>query len=300
MVLATLVRVEGGGPRPVGAQMAFTNTDLVGFLSGGCVEADVATQAAQVLASGTPRKLVYGRGSPYFDIQLLCGARIELMLERVSPSDDAVIRLLELTKARRSALSNGRDHHCLAEDEPAPKGWKKLAKHGRLVLEAAGETPGAYWIRFRPTIRTYVMGRDPTSMAAAMLSAQVGFETILVRPGGPSERPSFEIQHYWRGDIDSALAKFGADNRTAIVIANHDLEVDDAALSAALASAAGYVGVLGSRRHTHARIQRLRAAGTRDQQLERLKSPIGLPLGSKAPWSIALAIVAGITTCLGT
>lgn len=297
MVLATLVHVEGGGPRPVGAQMAFTDTDLAGFLSGGCIEADVATQAAEVLAHGAPRKVVYGRGSPYFDIQLLCGARIEIMLERIPPVDGAIARLLELTKERRTALwmSNGRERHCLAEDDAAPAGWERPAERGWSAPEAAGWNAGVHWTRHRPGIRTYVMGRDPASMATAQLSAQVGFETILVRPNSPSHRPPFDVAHYWRGDMDSALAKFGADNRTAIVVANHDLEADDAALRAALASEAPYVGVLGSARHKHARMQRLLASGTSDQQLKRLKSPIGLPLGSKAPWPIALSIVGEIT-----
>ena len=88
--LVTLTRTAGGAPRPEGAQMLIGEGGaLCGFLSGGCVEGDVALHAAQTLADGEPRTLVYGEGSPWPDIRLLCGARIELLVERVAPDDEA-------------------------------------------------------------------------------------------------------------------------------------------------------------------------------------------------------------------
>ena len=77
-VLATLVAVEGGGPRPEGTQMVFAPGVLAGYFSGGCVESDVADHAHACLEDGKPRRLVYGEGSPWPDIRLLCGARIEI------------------------------------------------------------------------------------------------------------------------------------------------------------------------------------------------------------------------------
>ncbi|HLY80530.1 MAG TPA: XdhC family protein, partial [Caulobacteraceae bacterium] len=74
--VATIVALDGGGPRPVGTQMVIGDGVLSGFLSGGCLEADVAGHAEACLADGEPRRLVYGTGSPWPDIRLLCGARI--------------------------------------------------------------------------------------------------------------------------------------------------------------------------------------------------------------------------------
>ena len=80
LVLATLTALGGGGPRPVGTQMVFGHGVVSGYFSGGCVESDVAAHAQACLADGAPRTLVYGEGSPWPDIQLLCGARVETIL----------------------------------------------------------------------------------------------------------------------------------------------------------------------------------------------------------------------------
>src|SRR5262245_45184754 len=92
--LATLISVEGGGPRPVDTQMVFAHDIVAGYFSGGCVESDVAGHAWACLEDGEPRRLVYGEGSPWPDIRLLCGARIEIFVERVAPDDPALAELL--------------------------------------------------------------------------------------------------------------------------------------------------------------------------------------------------------------
>ena len=93
--LATIVALDGGGPRPVGTQMVIGQDLVSGFLSGGCLESDVAGHAREVLETGEPRRLVYGEGSPWPDIRLLCGARIEVLVESIAPGDPAVAALLQ-------------------------------------------------------------------------------------------------------------------------------------------------------------------------------------------------------------
>ncbi|MDE2413122.1 MAG: XdhC family protein, partial [Sphingomonadales bacterium] len=89
VVLATLTGQSGAAPRPIGTQMVFDGAAATGYFSGGCLEADVANHAAVVLADGAPRRLVYGEGSPWIDVRLVCGGRIEILLERIAPDDDA-------------------------------------------------------------------------------------------------------------------------------------------------------------------------------------------------------------------
>src|ERR1700749_2788194 len=100
-VLATLIAVEGGGPRPPGPQMVFAPGEVAGYFSGGCVESDVADHAFACLEDGEPRRLVYGGGSPWPDIRLLGGARIEIFLERVGAKDAALTGLLAAETERR-------------------------------------------------------------------------------------------------------------------------------------------------------------------------------------------------------
>jgi len=258
--LATIVGLEGGGPRPVGTQMVIAGDAVSGFLSGGCLEADVVGHARSVLDDGAPRRLVYGEGSPWPDIRLLCGARIEVQLECIPPDDRAILALLELTDAR------------------APAPW-----------------PGAFRRLYQPAVRLIVIGADPTALAIAMLGARIGCETTLVRPRGPAEPPPIAGAAYSRDDPDEALAYIGLDPWTAVAVATHDAELDHAALAVALPSKAFYVGALGARRRVPDRIDGLRRSGLSDADIGRLRAPIGLDLGGKAPWEVAVAVLAEIT-----
>ena len=282
-VLATLVAVEGGGPRPVGTQMVFSASGdatpdvVVGYFSGGCVESDVADHAYACLADGEPRRLVYGEGSPWPDIRLLCGARIEILLERVEPSDPALGVLIAAWSARQPAdwVTDGRRRACGASGTVEP--W-----------------PGAFVRRCEPAQRLVVFGSDPTALAIAALGAQSGFETTLVRGKGPEAPPPVPGLAYSREAPAEALAAIGTDAWTAIAIASHNLELDREALAAALPSDAGYVGLLGARRRLDERLAPLRAAGVPEAVLSRVHAPIGLDIGGKAPWAVAVSVIGEI------
>lgn len=274
--LATITELSGGGPRPVGAQMVFGEKIVSGFLSGGCIEADVEAHARACLEDGVPRRLVYGEGSPWPDIRLLCGARIEILVERIAPADPAARTLLDLAAARAPAfwLSDGQRRLCVEEPQ-AP--WL-----------------GAFARAFDPVPRLVVLGGDPTALATASLGAQAGFETWLVRPKGPAAPPPLPGVAYRREPVPEALAAIGLDRWTAVAICGHDLEHDHEALMAALPSPAPYVGLLGARRRLPERIARAKAAGVSDRDLARLRAPIGLDLGGKAPFEVAVAVIGEI------
>jgi xanthine dehydrogenase accessory factor len=282
-VLATLTAVEGGGPRPVGTQMVFTATGddtpdpVAGYFSGGCVESDVADHAYACLEDGAPRTLIYGEGSPWPDIRLLCGARIEILLERLEASDPALEALLEAWAARRTAewVTDGRRRACGAPGEV--EAWE-----------------GAFVRRCEPAQRLVVFGSDPTALAIATLGAQSGFETTLVRGKGPEALPPVPGLAYSRQSPAEALAAIGTDAWTAVAIASHNLELDREALSAALPSSAGYVGLLGARRRLDERLAPLRAAGVPEDVLSRVHAPIGLDIGGKAPWAVAVSVIGEI------
>jgi xanthine dehydrogenase accessory factor len=277
--LATIVGLDGGGPRPVGTQMVMGAGKAAGFLSGGCLEGDIAAHAGAVTASGEPALLVYGQGSPWPDIALLCGSRVEVLLEAVGPDDPAAARLLALAEARTPALwlSDGRRRACgPADDPPAP--WA-----------------GA-WERFHPpATRLIVVGADPTALAIASLAAQAGLETTLVRPRGPIGAPPLAGVAYRREPPGEALAAVGLDPWTAVAVATHDAALDHEALIAALPSPAFYVGALGARRRAPERAAALAAAGLSEEDIARLITPIGLDIGGKAPWEVAVAVLAQIT-----
>jgi xanthine dehydrogenase accessory factor len=279
LALATIVALGGGGPRPVGTQMTITRAAVTGFLSGGCLEGDVAAHAVGVLETGLPCRLVYGEGSPWPDIRLMCGARIDIQLERLAPDDPATARMLALAEARVPALwlSDGARRACGPAAAPPPS-W-----------------PGAFARRHDPALRLIVLGSDPTALAIAALGAQSGCETTLVRPRGPAEPPPLAGVAYRRDEPAQALAAIGLDAWTAVAVATHDAELDHVSLAAALPSPAFYVGALGARRRLADRQDQLRQAGLTQPQIARLHAPIGLDLGGKAPWEVAVAVLAEIT-----
>jgi len=123
----------------------------------------------------------------------------------------------------------------------------------------------------------------------------VGHETTLVRPKGPGEPPPLPGVAYRREAPAEALAAIGLDPWTAVAVATHDAELDLEALLVALPSAAFYVGALGARRRTPERRAALVAADLSMQDIARLHAPIGLDIGGKAPWEVALAVLAEIT-----
>lgn len=274
--LATIVTADGG-PRPEGAQMVITAASAFGFLSGGCIEDDVARHGREVIAGGEPRTLVYGEGSPFIDIRLPCGGRIEVAIERVGPDDPALRDLRDRTEARRPELwlSDGRTRLCAGPEER--------------------DTARAYPInkRYDPARRLVVVGSDPFALAIAGMGRTIGWATMLLSPYGPSGEPPFGIACDRRA-LAKSLADIDLDPWTAIAVATHDLEVDREALVPSLRSQAGYVGVLGSRRKLGQRREGLAAAGLSERQIARLHAPIGLPIPAASPWEVAVSVVGEI------
>ena len=274
--LATVVAVTPSGPRPPGTHMVVGATGAVGFLSGGCIEADVAVHARACLADGQPRRLLYGEGGPWPDIQLACGARLEVLVEAIQPGDPAALALFDLGRRRRPAVwaSDGLRRVC-AETAPEP-------------------FEGGVVVRHDPAARLIVVGGDPIALALSALASQTGFEALLVRPRGPQSPPPLEGVAYDRRSPAKALAGWGLDAWTAVAACSHDDEIDHETLVTALPSEAGYVGLLGARTRLDGRLRALRAAGLDQPALARLRAPIGLDLGGKAPFEIALSVVAEV------
>jgi xanthine dehydrogenase accessory factor len=197
-------------------------------------------------------------------------------VECVPAGDGAIAELLAAEVERRPVVyvSDGYARACAAEVEPWP--------------EAAVER------RHDPVGRLVVVGGDPTALAIAQLGAQAGFETTLVRPKGPETPPPIPGVAYRRDEPAQALAALDVDPWTSVAIATHDIDTDHAALAAALPSPAGYVGLLGARRRLAGRLAELRADGMAESAIARLHAPIGLDIGGKAPWEVAVSVIGEI------
>lgn len=289
MALATISRIIGPAPRDTGSQMLFGSNEMAGFFSGGCIESDVALHARCVISDGKPRLLVYGDGSPWIDIRLVCGGRMEIFVERISADDPAVAGLGDALSKRRPVLyrTDGQVRQitaCILEEAP-PDG-----------MNADGQVSRFY----TPPPRLVVFGADPTALAIVRLASTAGMETILVRDDGVTSPSPLSSVHLMRSSADNALAELKPDRWTAIIAATHDSDRDHAVLRAAFSGDAGYVGVLGAASRMPQRTARLKSDGVKAIDIQRLKGPIGHKALGNVPFAIAAGVIAEIFEALGT
>lgn len=284
--LATLYRVEGSAPRGPGAQMLFDGAQASGYFSGDCIEGDVARHAAEVIADGEPRRLHYGMGSPWIDIRLRCGGALYILLERIDPKSTAAWALLGNAEARRPCLwSSDGTHQEVIPGADAP-------------LLGISQDPLRIMRRFDPPRRLIVSGGDPGALALAQLGAEAQFETLLLRPGGPSGPSPFPKVVYHRGEPSDLLPKLGVDRWTAYVGATHEDHHDLGGCLHALRHGAGYVAMIGAKSRASGRLAALAAAGATKEELARLHLAPGIAGLGKAPWEVAVGILAEVMQAL--
>lgn len=219
--MTTLVHISGSSPRPLGSEMAIgARGDVIGYVSGGCVEATVAVQAESVIDDGRPKMLDYGAGSPVLDVQLTCGGRIGIFVRRI-------VNLGQWTAEHDAAR---RERTSLFVDIDLERGDELVHR------EDARDLPAK---RFRqhypPPTRLMLVGGDPVTLAIGELATLLGVEVGLIRPYGPSASPpGVALCHYDTHALSSALPDLPLDAWTAVYSLTHDMIDDHAVIDHAL------------------------------------------------------------------
>ena len=169
-------------------------------------------------------------------------------------------------------------------------GIRHYGAHG----ERGGDELSVFVNAFAPAPRMYVFGAIDFAAAVARTGKFLGYHVTVC-----DARPVFATRSRFP-DADEIvvdwphrfLASAEVDARTAIAVLTHDPKFDVPVLEVALRSGAGYIGVMGSRRTHEDRLERLRAVGVTDEELSRMRSPIGLDLGARTPEETAISIAA--------
>jgi xanthine dehydrogenase accessory factor len=280
--VATVVATRRSAPRPVGAKLVvYESGRLLGSVSGGCVESDVAAQAMEVIAGGEPRLITYGiTDDQAWTVGLPCGGEIDVFVQRLGQELP-----VEGTGARLTALEGPRaGEQWLADDVEGPS----------RVLELEGEKVFAEVFELPPKL--VVIGATDTAEELCRAAQALGWRTFVAdpRPGLVTRErlPSpDEVIVAWP---DDERVKAELDDKAAVVVLTHEERLDVPALNAALASGAFYVGAIGSRRTQEKRRARLLEAGVSEEGLQRISGPAGLDLGADSPAETAVSILAEI------
>lgn len=296
-VLATVVETWGSAPRPVGSQLAISGQgDIMGSVSGGCVEGAVVVEALDALDDGQPRMLEYGvSDDEAFAVGLACGGTIRVLVEPVGASitEDMLAQLVE-ARAQSRPIAYTVDTESWARGLSAPEAFPD-----RFRSDKSGFEDSLFVAIHNPLLRMAVIGGVHIAQSLLPMARVAGFAPVLIDPreafASEARFPDTTLLHDWP---DAALDAFGIDTRTAIVTLTHDPKLDDPAIQAALNSDCFYLGCLGSTR-THAkRVARLTEAGFGEDQIARIHAPVGLDIGAKSPAEIAISIMAQIIQTL--
>lgn len=318
-VLATLVATHRARPRRPGAKLVIdADGATIGSVTlGGCVETRVAEAARGVLDDGCTRLLrVDLSAEEALDLGMGCAATLELLVERVvavggAPGSSypgalvrqrlgagervAVITRLDAPHDRMVVLDDT-THGTLgdaARDEIATRLAREAIDGGRSLVVEDNDLGRLFVDVFAPPATVFVFGVGPVTGPLLRIAREIGMRTVLVDPAAERADPHSDDADEVRVGSPARVAQQLAIARDDVVILlAHDYKHELPVLERVLASDAGYIGMLGSRRRGAAVLGALAERGVSEPMLARVHVPAGLELGAESPAEIALAIMA--------
>src|SRR6266850_5800602 len=290
--LATVAETRGSTPVPAGEKMLVgPEGRLVGTVGGGCVEAEVIAAALASQQDGVPRLLTQHLNADLAgDLGLSCGGTVEIFIEPLV-AEESYISVLESAARAESGLVRTATDWTSAPlktfeplaPNPLPQAAATLTRDGRFMEE-----------RLQPAPRVFVFGAGHVGSAIARAAAAAGFRVVVI-----DDRPEYaDASRFADGiavlaaDVETALTRYALTTGDAVVIATRGHRNDALILERVATSPAGYVGLLGSRRKKVVVTKGLKAAGVPAKSLQRVRVPVGLPIGAVTPEEIAVSVVA--------
>ncbi|MEU5792731.1 XshC-Cox1 family protein [Streptomyces lavendulae] len=333
--VATVVRTWKSAPRQAGSSLAVAEDgEVIGSVSGGCVEGAVYELAREVLESGEPALVTYGvSDDDALAVGLTCGGIIEILVRPagagrfpglpevlaaidagrpvavVSPLPDEgggaepdptaapAGQLIVTPSGARGTLGDARLDAAVVERAQGllAQGGTGVVRVGRAGEERRDDV-AVFVESFAPPPRMLVFGAIDFASAVARIGKFLGYHVTVC-----DARPVFATRRRFP-DADELVVDWPhrylesteVDENTVICVLTHDPKFDVPLLQRALRTPARYIGAMGSRRTHEDRLRRLREEGMSEAELSRLSAPIGLDLGARTPEETAVAIMAEV------
>jgi xanthine/CO dehydrogenase XdhC/CoxF family maturation factor len=333
-ILATVAAVEGSSYRRPGAAMLLApDGRRAGTVSGGCLEAQVASRAWWLTAGGpTVQRYSTAEEDGERPFGSGCGGVVTLLLERRATAGP-LLAALERAFERRTPLAVatvldgaqiGRRAFAGLGNDPAGvaqaggdalKDWAERSLAERVAMNetvAIGGGEARVWVDYRPARPgLWIYGAGDDAQPLAHLAKELGwFVAVADGRSQLATRARFPLADEARvlpaGEMPTACGLMPQD---AAAVMSHSFDQDARALAALLAldAAPAYIGVLGPRRRTRellgeaARLLGVpadEAAAQIERWLARLHAPMGLDLGAESPETIAFSVLAEIQKTL--
>jgi xanthine dehydrogenase accessory factor len=284
--LLTIIAIDGKSPRSLGAQMAVNqHSQIEGYLTGGCLEHELALVAGAVMDSRKNEIRRYGRGSPYIDLRLPCGSGIDVYFDQALP-DALVFEAESLLLARqpftiRTKLHGGQSEIVRAEAEVARRAQQ--AASGDLFERL-----------YKPALRLRVFGAGLASVQLAYLGQGAGLSIEYFTSEELSAAAAAAMGLDARIIRPDAFAVGTGDDWTASVLMFHEHEMERALLVQLLQQPGFYIGAVGNRTVNQQRADALRDMAVEETAIARITMPAGLVRQARNATEIAIGVLAEI------
>lgn len=331
MALATVVASQGSTYRRPGARLLVAESgDLIGNISGGCLDNDIKREAKEVMA---------GKGARLIDFDLTaddeaiwgwglgCNGALEVFVEPPEHAAEVIGALKKALDERRTiglvtvltatvpgvdagarllVHPDGRTEGGLGDADLEALGAQaalealKSRKAGRRTLQVEGKGEASAFIEpLEPPLRLLICGAGEDVIPLVRLAAAIGWETVLADDREQllnHERFPEATEFVLLPNAAELVEKAGVDRLTASIVMSHNYVRDQDYLKALLGTDVIYIGMLGPKARLRRLLPDLAKEGIHpsEEDERKIHGPAGLDVGAEGPEEIAWAVIAEI------